>query len=570
MPNMQSGMECRVGPHRRKQSQRLHHKLSSPLQTVSPQKDVIAAAQIKDKSDEEAVRLGYYYSPEKANHAVKFIERFVKPQSGRLAGEQFHLFPWQQTIIERLMGWTRLDGTRRYRVGYCTCGRQNGKSFLSSSICLFMLLADGEISPCVASAANSRGQASIIFKNLMYSIQHDEELYKTCKARETYKTVRTPNNGIYASLSIDAKSALGYSFSALIFDEISSYPKDDLIANLIPTQAARRQPLRLAITTAGCLFDGPGYREYKYACNVRDSVIVDPHYFHAIFEADENAEIDDPKQWHKANPSLIHGTLIEEELADAAKAAKHSIAAEIQFKYFRLNRWQKNLNAYLDVSKWDACKGDFPNLAGKKIYLALDASSSRDLTAVVGLIPHDGKYYMIHQAFSPEAAGLRHERENLLRYQQYEAEGSLKITPGNGTDYSLIKAYIHNLSKIYKIEEIISDPKYCAETLMELSRDYTVYQFVPTMRNYSDPTKRLASLVNDRKIVHDGNQCLRWQCGNLQVAVGTRDDSITPIKGSHAAKIDSMVATIMCISRAVGVDSWQEPSVYESSGIFFV
>lgn len=437
-----------------------------------------------------------------------------------------------------------------------------------------MLLADREISPGVASAATCRKQARIIFDNMVYAIEANPKLKAACHVIDSKSSIKTPkSNGRYESLSVEAKSSLGPSYSCVILDEYAFHRTDALAAALKPTMAAREQPLLLAITTAGTDFTGPGFDMYAYACKVRDGVSLDTSFFAAIYEADEGCQVDDEKQWHKANPSLIHGTLSVAELRDASTAAKHSKAEEIQFRYYRQNRWTKGLTSFLSVDRWDACRGNFPEaLKGQPIYLGADFASSKDLVGLCGIIPFNGLYYVLHHAWAPRAAADRRVTENRTRYELFQAEGSLTISDGNGTDYRQVREYIRQLAKQYEVKEIVADPNYANETLMELMDDgFTVFRFAQSPRNYTDPTRRFESLVLDRKIVHDGSDIMRWQIQNLQVEV-TGDDFIRPAKGKSSDKIDSVCALIMGLSRAVCHDQVYRPqvSVYDTQPIMIL
>lgn len=531
---------------------------------------------IQCKADEHAVETGHYWDEEAGRRAVRFIETFMTPPSGRLSKKQFRLFPFQaEEIIMPLFSWKRADGTRRFRKGYISVGRQNSKSFICSCIVAFMLLADGEKSPHCCSAACSRDQSKIIFDNLNYAIQRNEELKNACHVVEGRKHIKVPcNGGTYQSLSSESRNALGPSYHCCILDELAFHRNDNLIAAIEPTMAARDQPLILAITTAGTNYAGPGYEWYQYACKVRDSVSEDTSFFQRIWEADEGADVMDVGQWHKANPALAYGLLSKEELHEAALKAKHSNASAVNFSYFRFNRWTQGLTSFISVDRWDQCKGTFPMFPkGTPIYVGLDFGHSRDLCAAVGVIPFEGKYYVMHHAWSPKAAADYREKENRTRYTTFEHEGTLTITPGNSTDYSLIRQWCRNLrTQGFKVVEIVGDPAAGSPETLQALKDqdrFTVYPFHQGPRYFDAPTRRLESLVLDRLIVHDGSDLLRWQCGNMNIRVS--GDQIKPSKSKSVDKIDSMTALVQALSRAVGHEVYSpRPSVYNTRGIRWI
>ena len=77
----------------------------------------------------------FWFDEEAADRAVQFFERCLTHVKGELAGQPLKLDPWEkERIIRPLLGWTRKDGTRQYRVLYAELPRKQGKSTLSAGI----------------------------------------------------------------------------------------------------------------------------------------------------------------------------------------------------------------------------------------------------------------------------------------------------------------------------------------------------------------------------------------------------------------------------------------------------
>jgi phage terminase large subunit-like protein len=66
---------------------------------------------------------------------------------------------------------------------------------------------------------------------------------------------------------------------------------------------ARRQPLRVQITTAGDDLVSPCGDQHQYACQVLDGVLVDETLFAFIAHADVDDDWLDERTWAKANPN---------------------------------------------------------------------------------------------------------------------------------------------------------------------------------------------------------------------------------------------------------------------------
>lgn len=114
-------------------------------------------------------QMKWTFSKEKSERAVKFIESLK--HSGTHLGKAFKLLPWQRTFISDIFGRIREDGTRLIRRVYFSVPRKNGKSELAAAMALKALCSDGEPSPEVYLAANSREQAAIVFKAAKMMVQ---------------------------------------------------------------------------------------------------------------------------------------------------------------------------------------------------------------------------------------------------------------------------------------------------------------------------------------------------------------------------------------------------------------
>ena len=70
------------------------------------------------------------------------------------------------------------------------------------------------------------------------------------------------------------------------------------------------------------------------------------------------------------------------------------------------------------------------------------------------------------------------------------------------------------------------------------------------MTNFTEPTRALLDLVLTKKLVHDGNDALRWMASNVVVATDA-NNNVRPVKDKSQDKIDGIVAAIMAIREAM-------------------
>jgi len=151
-------------------------------------------------------------------------------------------------------------------------------------------------------------------------------------------------------------------------------------------------------------------------------------------------------------------------------------------------------------------------------------------------------------------------------YDVWAREGLIHTTPGNVTDYDAIRAFIGELARKYRIEEIAYDRWNASQLVTQLTEDgATLVDMGQGFASMSAPSKELEKLILGRMLRHGGHPVLRWMMSNVAV-VQDAAGNIKPAKDKSAEKIDGVVALIMAIARAV-VSIEGGPSIYETEGI---
>jgi phage terminase large subunit-like protein len=191
-----------------------------------------------------------------ADRVITFIERFLRHSKGFRAGEPFVLADWQRDeIVRPLYDTVTEDGRRRYRQGYLSMARKSGKTCLAAALALYHLLADEDMEPGIRevyAAAASRDQASLLFIQAADFVNGSAELSARCVvSRATKRIVDRVSRSFLRAVSADAHTQHGLNAAFVVLDEIAQQPNRDLFDVLQTSQGARRNPLLLAIGTAG-------------------------------------------------------------------------------------------------------------------------------------------------------------------------------------------------------------------------------------------------------------------------------------------------------------------------------
>lgn len=503
---------------------------------------------------------------------LEFFDLLIHPR-GHLAGQPFQLLPWQREWLEKLFGTLQPNGLRTYRSSFCYVAKGNGKSSFAAAIGLYMLLADDEPSANIAIAAGSRQQASIIFDECLRLVKSCPRLRDVVHAIPSQRKLTYPKkDGCLQALAAETvKGSLhGLDLSCLINDEFAFNNNRELHDTLVwATSKDRKQPLTLYLTTAGFRKDTPCYETLCYARNVRDGVIKDETFLPWLYEPEEGDSIELESTWKKANPSL--GTLIDtKQFKRDFETAKTSQASLAAFKRLRLNIWTASQSGFVDLDAWDFCKAPFPFFPkDTRIYLGCDLSATTDLTGLAGIVPWDGKYYLFHWSWCSEEGAKKRVKQNLLKYDTFQEEGSLTIVPGNTIEQGLIREKIQTIAKTFHVESITFD-KWSAVYLAEvLQKDaFNVFSFPQSHSYYNAPTKRLEGFILDGKLIHDGASILKWQIANLTLDIDS-NGMVRPSKSKSADKIDLCCAIIMAVGACCQDESRGaiQESIYESKGI---
>lgn len=515
---------------------------------------------------------GFWFDQEAADRACAFFPEVLKHAKGKWAGKPFELPPFQHRVVQDLFGWKRPDGTRRYRTAFIEWPRKNGKSTFIAGLGLYMLTADGEPGPEIYSAAADRDQAAIVFNTAKSMRDASPDLTDHVEAFRRSMFFHR-GAGVYRVLSADAPTKHGLNPHAVLFDELHTQRNRELWDTLTTAQAARSQPLVLAITTAGYDFESVCREVYEYAVGVRDGLIDDPSFYVSIFEAEEDDDWTDPKVWAKANPNLGVSVSID-FLHQEMKKAEHSLAYQNTFRRLYLNQWTRQRDRFIDLEAWDGCDGavDRGALRGRVCYGGLDLANVNDINAFVLVFEpedeDDPAFDILPFFWVPEDRLEERAQKDRVPYDAWARAGLIEPTPGNIADHGFIKRRICELRDEFQIAEVAFDRWGSVQIAAQLEDEgFTMAKFGQGFASMSAPTKELHKLIVSKQLRHGGHPVLRWMANNL-VVKQDEAGNVKPDKAHSSEKIDGIVALVMALDRAIRHEAAPAaPSVYEERGV---
>jgi len=472
--------------------------------------------------------------------AVRFFEKHLTHAKGELGGKPFLLQPWQRDYLRAL--FAEEGGRRKVRTSLLALPRKNGKSTLAAGIALRCMLED-EPGCEVYSCAASRDQARLVFDTARIAVEQSPVLRQHLKVYRN-AIVRESTHATYKALSAEAGIQHGLSPHAVIFDELHVSNRE-MWEVMLSGQGARRNPLTVALTTAGHDKKSVCWEVWKYAEAVRTGAIKDETFLPAIYCADPAADWQDERTWAAANPNLGVSVKLDFLRSECQRAIEMP-AYENTFKQLYLNCWTQQDTRWIAMHNW--AKGNVPcpvNLAGRECFAGLDLATTFDTTAFVILFPlDDGTFWVEPHFWIPEENLQQRVKRDKVPYDVWQRKGLLHVTQGNVTDYSQVRADINDLAKKYGFRQIAVDRWNSTHLTQLLQEDgLPVVGFGQGYGSMSAPAKQVEAWIVSGKLLHGGHEVLMWQAGN--VAIQTDGQNIKPSKQRSHERIDGIVALVM-------------------------
>ena len=511
----------------------------------------------------------------KSNVIISFL-RTLKLSSAEWYGKPFEPLPWFKEVLRGIYDDVDENGIRRIREAFISIPRKNAKSMSMAGLALYHALpiegGEDEKDSQIYIVASDRSNAKVIFRMLVSMINQSPVLSKLCKVIPSRNEVYVKATDSYIkAMSSDVENKHGLSPSLVIYDELHTAKNRELYDVMQTGMGARKQPLIIAITTAGNDTNSFCYDQYVYAKNILDGVIKNPAFYAYIREVPKDADWKDPKNWKKANPSW--GITVKPEYirAQFIKALDQP-SMENNFRRLYLNQWVEQASRWFSMEVWNR-QNIFTSplseldLTGQECWLGMDLSAIEDITAIVQVFKYNEHYILKPHFFLPETTIERHP--NSAFYKEWAKNGDLIATPGNVIDYDWIAEYIKSLNAENPIDTIGYDPWNATQLLIRLEENgLNTVEYQQSWRVMNLISKEFERKLKSGQIWHYDHPILNWCANNVKVTVD-RQDNIRPEKGSNYAKIDGIIASIMGVDLASRIKS-NAPSVYESKDLLII
>lgn len=514
--------------------------------------------------------------------------------------ERIRLEDWQVFILASIFGWVhRETGQRRFRTAYVEVPRKNAKSTLGAIILLYMLVLDGEEGAECFTAATTRDQARIVFKDACAMVRKTPELQQRYGVVVEKHQILVPgHNSFAAPITREQSANEGLNVHLGLCDELHAHKTPDVYEVLDQGKGARLNPLLLSITTAGSNLAGICYQVRQMVVLIlrRQAVSEElERVFGLIYTIDEDDDPSGEVAWRKANPNF-GVSVYPDDMADAHAKAAASPARWNEFLTKRLNVWVQAGDPYFDATALRTrclapelvavAPGIPEEFDGRRCFVGIDLATRRDLAALVVVFPEDAPWdelpedvrgrlgeqrervtlYTVFGRYYLPAATIETARN--AAYPGWVRDGWIVETPGETTDFAFIKRDLLEWAERFDVLEVPFDPREARQLATELLNDHglEMVEFRQGYSTYNEPMKAADVAIVQGAVRHNGDPVFLWAMGNVVGKQGAYGD-VMPDHDTEAAKIDPASAFLMAFGRAiVHVTVPSATSVYEERG----
>ncbi len=533
----------------------------------------------------DLTRKDVWFDVEAGRKFFRFCRKYLHHYKGPMRGQSVTLNAWQKFIFGCVYGWKLVvDGERtdiwRFNTVYLEVPRKNGKTTMCAAVAAYDALMLDETGAEVYCVATKEDQAKILYNDVAAYIAGSNDLseaFEILKGKNTIFASDSSRTSFIKPLGADSQRQDGLNPITVICDELHQWPKEDLWDVMFESFGARENYHMIAITTAGSNREGICYKKRDAVINILEGDSKDDSFFGIIYTIDDkDRENDDfykdEKFWFMANPNLGQGKLLR-KMQTGCVTAETQASALNPFLNKQLNVWTDAAEAWLSFDLWKSRASffNFDFLKNKQCTVAIDLSKVNDLSAVAYVFGKQEGLDKIHvhvDFFLPKIGIKERSKQHRVKYEEWEKEKWIKLTPGKTTDYNFIHKSITDHAEIVQVDKIVYDRHFAYELVTNLANDNFVVEPVGMgFLSLGAPTEETERLIIEDELAHNNNPILNWNIRNTVIEMDAAGNK-KPSKVLSRSKIDGVMAMVMAISDVS--KNIKKTSKYEKEGMTVV
>lgn len=296
----------------------------------------------------------------------------------------YKLFEWEIFVFALHNCVYREDGLLRFPEAFLYMGRGGGKNgYLSFEDFCLLTPVNGVKDYHIDIFANSEDQAKTSFTDVYNVMERNErKLQKFFKWNLEVITSKQTGSQLRFRTS-NAKTKDGGRPGKVDFDEFHAYENYDVVRVAKTGLGKKEFPRSTIITTDGDVRDGPLDHMLARSKQILQGAIPDNGLLPFICKLDEKEEVNEERNWYKANPSLRYFPNLMDELRREYADYKMDNIGNAAFMTKRMNIPQGSMET--EVTAWEnivACSR--PAKREPDVWVAgMDFARTTDFVAVV-------------------------------------------------------------------------------------------------------------------------------------------------------------------------------------------
>lgn len=492
----------------------------------------------------------YYFDPVEAKRFYKFASKMNLDKG--VKGKKLHLLKYQFEICTEILCVKRkIDKLRRFREAHINVSRKNAKSFMVALILTYLFFFKPVYGCEYIITANTQKQASLLY-NTIKNFINNSPLKQLCKIVDSQKHIYQKGQNSYLRVLAAEGGALdSYCAACFVMDEIHELKDTTVYDKLKTGQGILDEPLGITITTASSGKNDMNleYELYCYSKKIETGEIKDDSFYHKIYEAEENCNINDQEQWFKANPALGWFRKIE-DIKNLALRASLINTREASFRRYFLNQHVSLIHEQaINMVLWNKCikKLNIADLEGLYCTGGLDIGGVNDLTAYVKCFYDDDedKYIIYPYIFTPKDTLEERQEVQRVPYVKWVNNGYMIALEGSYIDTDKLINFINEDTGKYK--EIAFDRWGAYDISNKLANNFDVIAFGQGFKTMTPAIRNFENMLISGQLIIAENPVLTWMAENV-TAITDDADNIKYSKKKSKNKIDGIIAMLQAFS----------------------
>ena len=397
----------------------------------------------------------WYYSQERAENAVRFIERYCHHYKGKLAPQRIKLSLWERATICLIFGIVDDHVRRMFVEVFLVVGRKQGKTILCAAICTYLAYCGEYGSECYALAPKI-DQSDLLFSAVEYNVHAEPELESITKSTKYRGLYIQETNTTIKKLAFSSKKSDGYNPMFWSADEVAAWPGVNGLRQwevMVSGTGAREEPLGIALSSGGYEKEGLFDELMKRGTGFLMGNSREKHLLPIIYMIDEPDKWDDLEELEKSLPGLGE-SVSREFIKKEIDVAHESISKEIEFKTKYCNLQQNLSTAFLkaeDINKGFGWRRQLSEWKNFYCVAGVDLSQTTDLTSACIVIEEEGVLW-VHSHFWLPANRLEEAtKRDKIPYEIYLRKGFLSLSGEEFINNDDVLHWFMDLVKQYRI-----------------------------------------------------------------------------------------------------------------------